>query len=107
MSDDILFDNIIITDDKRVAEDWAAQTWVIKHDQELAGTVSGVRCFVSLASCHSLFVFICLASCLPVGSVLLPETSGFNKNFRCRYDQVRGSEQGFVCLKEEVLEDGD
>jgi len=47
VSDDILFDNIIVTDDKRVAEDWAEQTWVIKHEQELAGAASAVSCFLS------------------------------------------------------------
>ena len=45
VSDDILFDNIIITDEKRVAEDWAEQSWVIKRDQELAAAASAVRCF--------------------------------------------------------------
>jgi len=47
VSDDILFDNIIIADDKRVAEDWAEQTWLIKHEQELAGAASAVSCFLS------------------------------------------------------------
>jgi len=42
VSDDILFDNIIITGEKRAAEDWAEQTWVVKHEQELAGAASGV-----------------------------------------------------------------
>lgn len=42
VSADILFDNIIITDEKRVAEDWAEQSWVIKHEQELAGAASAV-----------------------------------------------------------------
>jgi len=46
VSDDILFDNIIITDEKGVADDWAKQTWVIKYEQELAGTASAVSCFV-------------------------------------------------------------
>jgi len=44
VADDILFDNIIITDEKRHADDWAEQTWVIKHEQELAGTASAVGC---------------------------------------------------------------
>lgn len=43
MSDDILFDNFILTADKKVADDWADQTWVIKHEQELIGAGSGVR----------------------------------------------------------------
>jgi calnexin len=41
MSDDILFDNFIFTDDKRVADDWTEQTWTIKHQQELIGSSSG------------------------------------------------------------------
>jgi len=44
VSNDILFDNIIITDEKRVADDWAEQTWVIKSEYELAGAASSVRC---------------------------------------------------------------
>jgi len=42
MTDDILFDNFIFTDDKKVADDWADQTWVIKHEQEQIGSASGV-----------------------------------------------------------------
>lgn len=37
MSDEIIFDNFIITDDKAVADQWAADTWSIKHKQEKAG----------------------------------------------------------------------
>lgn len=33
MSSDILFDNIIITDDEAVADDWAAQTYDLKRSQ--------------------------------------------------------------------------
>ncbi|OWF46265.1 calnexin-like isoform X2 [Mizuhopecten yessoensis] len=36
MNDDIVFDNFLITDDKSVAEQWAAQTWEIKSAQEKA-----------------------------------------------------------------------
>lgn len=32
MSDGILFDNIIITDDMFVAEQWAAETWILKKE---------------------------------------------------------------------------
>lgn len=32
MSDNILFDNIIITDDKLVAEQWAAETFDLKRN---------------------------------------------------------------------------
>ncbi|XP_033742114.1 calnexin-like isoform X2 [Pecten maximus] len=36
MNDDIVFDNFLITDDKSVAEQWAAETWEIKSAQEKA-----------------------------------------------------------------------
>ena len=39
MSDEIVFDNFIITDDKAVASSYASQTWEIKSSQEKA--VSG------------------------------------------------------------------
>ena len=42
MSDDILFDNIIITNLKVVADDYAEDSWEIKHQQELLGDGSGV-----------------------------------------------------------------
>lgn len=32
MSSDILFDNILITDQNDVADSWAAQTFDLKHD---------------------------------------------------------------------------
>lgn len=35
MSDNILFDNIIVTDDKAVADEWAANTFDLKMDQIL------------------------------------------------------------------------
>jgi hypothetical protein len=34
MSDGILFDNIIVTHDKRVADDYAAKTWAVKFAAE-------------------------------------------------------------------------
>ena len=43
MSDDILFDNFLITDSKAVADKWAADSWEIKRTQELAGEASSVR----------------------------------------------------------------
>ena len=45
MSDDILFDNFLVTDSKEAADDWAAQSWEVKIQQELAssGGVSGSR----------------------------------------------------------------
>lgn len=42
MSDNILFDNFIITDDKEVADNYAADSWELKHFQELSGGGSGV-----------------------------------------------------------------
>jgi len=40
MSNGILFDNFIITDNKRVADQWAADGWRLKHTEEEATTVS-------------------------------------------------------------------
>jgi len=40
MSNDILFDNFIITDNKRVADQWAADSWRLKQSEELAAAVS-------------------------------------------------------------------
>jgi len=58
VSDDILFDNIIITDEKKVADDWAEQTWVIKYELELAGTASAVSSSISSLCRGSLSAFI-------------------------------------------------
>lgn len=33
MSNNILFDNLIITDDETIADDWAAQTYDLKKKQ--------------------------------------------------------------------------
>lgn len=41
MSDNIMFDNFIITNDKAVADQWGADSWEIKHRVELAGVSSG------------------------------------------------------------------
>jgi len=41
MSDDILFDNFIITDNKKVADDWAATSWELKQQQESFGSSAG------------------------------------------------------------------
>ena len=43
MSDNILFDNIIITDDKAVSEQWAAETFDLKRnlvDRDQVSTAS-------------------------------------------------------------------
>ncbi|KAK2165398.1 hypothetical protein NP493_1367g01027 [Ridgeia piscesae] len=37
MSDDIVFDNFVITDSKSVADIWATDTWEVKHLQEMSG----------------------------------------------------------------------
>lgn len=42
MSDDIVFDNFIIGDDKSIIDQWTADTWEIKHALEMAGGSSGV-----------------------------------------------------------------
>ena len=42
MSDGIIFDNFIVTDDKEVADQYAADSWELKHFQELSGGGSGV-----------------------------------------------------------------
>lgn len=34
MSDAIMFDNILVTFDKAVADDFAAKTWLVKHTEE-------------------------------------------------------------------------
>jgi len=34
MSNGILFDNFIIADSKRVADQWAADSWALKHAEE-------------------------------------------------------------------------
>ena len=40
MSNDILFDNFIVTDNKRVADQWAADSWQLKQGEENAAAVS-------------------------------------------------------------------
>ena len=42
MSDDILFDNFLITDDLQVAEEYAAISWEIKSNEERAASSAGV-----------------------------------------------------------------
>ena len=42
MSENIFFDNFIITDDKDVADQWAEDSWKLKRQQELAGSGTGV-----------------------------------------------------------------
>jgi len=40
MSNGIVFDNFIITDNKRVADQWAADGWQLKQSEEGAAAVS-------------------------------------------------------------------
>lgn len=50
MSDNILFDNLIITDDKLVAEQWAAETFDLKRnlvDKDQVQTLFNVRTTLS------------------------------------------------------------
>ena len=47
MSNDILFDNFIITDSKEVADSYADDSWGLKHFQELSGGGSGVKTVTS------------------------------------------------------------
>ncbi|KAJ8297412.1 hypothetical protein KUTeg_023943 [Tegillarca granosa] len=46
MNDDIVFDNFIITDDRAVAEAWAADTWLIKSESEKAKAKASSRSVV-------------------------------------------------------------
>jgi len=39
MSNGILFDNFIIADSKRVADQWAADSWALKHAEETYSSV--------------------------------------------------------------------
>lgn len=36
MTDGVLFDNVLITDDEKVADSWTASTWHITRDAEMA-----------------------------------------------------------------------
>jgi len=40
MSNGILFDNFIVADNKRVADQWAADSWRLKQGEENAAAVS-------------------------------------------------------------------
>ena len=48
MSNDIYFDNFIITDNKDVADKWAEDTWAIKHEQEELTSPSAVKGLINL-----------------------------------------------------------
>jgi calnexin len=41
MSDNILFDNFLVTDDKATADQFAADSWVIKNTEEASGSLAG------------------------------------------------------------------
>lgn len=43
MSNNILFDNLLITDDENVADEWAAQTYDLKKKQIDKDAVSAFR----------------------------------------------------------------
>jgi calnexin len=42
MSNNILFDNFIITDSKTTADNWAAESWQLKHSEESASSTSNI-----------------------------------------------------------------
>lgn len=48
MSGDILFDNLVISDDESVVRDWAAQTYDLKRKQIDRQSVSNVDLYFSL-----------------------------------------------------------
>lgn len=68
MSEDIFFDNFIITDDKAVADQWAFDTWRVKRTQELSGSGRSVVDAVMEATSERpwLWVIIVLAILLPI-----------------------------------------
>ncbi|XP_064608044.1 calnexin-like [Liolophura sinensis] len=41
MTEDIIFDNFLVTDDKAIADEWAADTWEVKQSEERALIASG------------------------------------------------------------------
>lgn len=43
MTEDIIFDNFLVTDEKSIADEWAADTWEVKQSEERALIASGVR----------------------------------------------------------------
>lgn len=45
MSGDILFDNIIVTEDEMLADQWAAQTYDLKREKIDTEAVSSHLCF--------------------------------------------------------------
>jgi len=58
MSNGILFDNFIVTDSKRVADQWAADSWRLKQSEESAASVSDqCICFIHIRpeNCHRAF----------------------------------------------------
>jgi len=60
MSDGILFDNFIITDNKRVADQWAADSWQLKKSEENSDDVG------DLESSGMLFYLLLLFSSIPL-----------------------------------------
>jgi len=51
MSNDIVFDNFIIADSKRVVDQWAADSWRLKQSEENASSVSN-NLHIELEGCH-------------------------------------------------------
>ena len=48
MSDDIVFDNFLISDDEDVANDFAVNSWDIKNVEERAASSAGVSDVLTL-----------------------------------------------------------
>jgi len=70
MQSDIVFDNIIITDDVSLVQQWTHQTWDLKHSRELASSpnVSGMlKSFMDTMNEKPwLWVVVVLAVALPI-----------------------------------------
>ncbi|XP_050416905.2 calnexin isoform X1 [Patella vulgata] len=50
MTNDILFDNFLISDDDKVVESWTHSSWVIKNMEEKASSASGLNIWNTLKS---------------------------------------------------------
>lgn len=62
MSNDIAFDNFIITDDRSVADQWAADSWSVKYTQERASGASIIQSVLDVTNekpwLWAVFVFV-------------------------------------------------
>jgi len=74
MTDMVLFDNILITDDLQVAEDWTRATWHVKRDAELAETAKNAVPMLqplwdALEEMPWLYAVIIVGALLPIGLI--------------------------------------